>query len=411
MSVILASQPLEAGDELLLYVESVDVEGDGNRSYNFPVEDGLETSIRSDNNWLSGIIANQQISNGSYHTITLNFKKEAAGIVKQGENSIVVNHDSGTFSYPIAAPFTIEDGKSALVYLKFEESEGLVANEGSTGIESYTLKNGFRPGEVSINKSDALVVGIVPEQAVATPLITNGILFHYDSTKVDSLFLDENCQIPANVEGQGIGCWQDISGNGFHLTQPQTNRRPTIAMNQFQSRIGIAFDGNDNRFERDMLIDPVSSHTVVIVARFNQVNDDQRFFSLGKTDRNEFASLGVENGQTIYTFRRNELVYNPTPVEEPLVFVASYDGSDTASGISRQLFSNGIVQVPSSNNDLGGILNIADDVRLFIGASHDGDRLDGSLLEVIFYNRALSSTELSQVHQFLNEKYQLVKAQ
>lgn len=66
-----------------------------------------------------------------------------------------------------------------------------------------------------------------------------------------------------------VRTWRDQSGNGYHLTQSDSERRPTFQTETVRGIPGVRFDGSDDRFllENTLGIPDDSARTFVVVSR------------------------------------------------------------------------------------------------------------------------------------------------
>lgn len=411
VAVNVNSDPMEQGEELNLSFNSVTIlRADGKRT-ELSNEASSSLQINAGNSWLDQLVAAREVDTGSYIGIELAVSKGTIGsVIVDGTEIPVLPADENDLVYEVPMDFVVEAGKSSQVFINFVEYQALEAVKEDGVLRYFKLKNGFNVEEVSVTEVDAKTLDIV-EYSVTAAFVKDGILFHYDAGVPNSLFVNQDCTIAVTTEGESVACWKDLSGNGWNISQQGGGRRPLVSSNQFGDRVGLVFDGNDDRLDRDIaMLNSISAHTVIAVGKFNDLQASNRLFTFGEEgpgNANRHIDMGVENGLYMSSFFRNKAYYGQGQANLPVIMVSRFTGGDTASATSRSLYINGVVQNLSSSDNPGGDLLIPAASKLVLGGEPiDGaERLGGVVSELILYDRALTQAELDQLNAYLKEKY------
>ena len=410
VSMKLSSQPLEQGDELTLNFEQIVLINSNGGKQGLELTNSASVSISEDSNWLGSIISSSSIEPGTYVGIEITVPASGAGSLSVGGSLLEIEADDASQrTYPISLDFTIEAGRSGTLFINFTESEGLIPVSEDGVVKSFKLGNGFKSTNVSLKDLDAQAIEARPPQTLKK-IIKTGLLFHYDVSAQDSLFSDEDCTSPVGFEGEAVACMKDLSGNGHNISQQGDGRRPLVGMSQFNGHMGLIFDGDDDRLDVNFdLAAPITAHTMVAIGRFNDNLNSYRLMSFGKSDKNEHSSIGIENGALMYSFHNNDTIFANVDVTSPHILAGRYDGQDTVQLSTRKSYLDGVETPSTLSEGIGGVNTIFNDAKLVVGGEPDNgvSRLNGTVIEIIFYDRALSDQELSELNDYLKEKYGL----
>ncbi|SMF18670.1 LamG-like jellyroll fold domain-containing protein [Pseudobacteriovorax antillogorgiicola] len=409
VSVILSGSEFETDEGVTLSLTQVNLKSsDGNVVYEFEGDPTLDISMDEDNRWLTYLFINEPVAIGEYTELELFFEPQRAGTFATSSGNFDIISDDSIESYKVSTSIEVSEGTRTSVYVTFKKSEALEAVGEEENPSSYILRNEFTAGEIQVDNIEAPKQPIKDEAFLGPMPINDGRILHFDSTQIESLFLDRDCSIPAINDGDAIGCWKDISGGGFNLQQGERSRRPILHGSRIGSLPAIEFDGNNDRFVHENTNLTFVAHTIVFVGNFLDTTRNQRFFSFGSNDINQYVAAGTEEGNLAYSFYRNNAYYAPTPQGLPTVIVATYSGGDT-TGPVRTAYVNGIAQPMTGSEETGGALNIGENPRFYLGASSSGsvDNFGGNLSEFILFDRELSEAEIEQMFAFMKDKYQL----
>jgi hypothetical protein len=229
-----------------------------------------------------------------------------------------------------------------------------------------------------------------------------------------------------SLSGSDVTAWADQSGNGFNANGNVTNGvNPTFVSNVKNGKPILRF-GNNNAATvlrtAQTTFGNNGEFTIFTVHKYDNTNNtwaeliskgdlateansqfaiSPRFIS-SNPSRSSFGVMGYAND----TYGWNWLNQEPASTNWSIVC-----GTQSVTNNSQKYFVNGSLISESASVSAINQLNIR------IGIGNGGDDLNpwsanyggfkGDLAEVIFYNRALNSTERQAVENYLNNKYNI----
>jgi hypothetical protein len=209
------------------------------------------------------------------------------------------------------------------------------------------------------------------------------------------------------ANGAYIARWEDRSGNARHFSQATVNSRPTLATAGLNSKATIFFDGTDD-FLDATYSRPYAAQTLFLVVRVD----------LAKAQIGIFAeSQAAASDQSLYL----PAVAGPTSIgsttdgsatrrsASAYTLATYYLATFTHSGTTIANYLNGVAAVAEGDTFPGGTYNVAR-ARLggrinSNGTNVSGVNLQGSIGEVIAYDRLLTTSERDTVHAYLSTKW------
>jgi PKD repeat protein len=207
-----------------------------------------------------------------------------------------------------------------------------------------------------------------------------------------------------------ISIWNNIIDTGISLKQPSTIQRPLLVGNILNGKPVIRFDGtNDFLSAGDTLDIGTHSKTFFIVGGKLAANASGSFFAKAKAT-NAVTRYGLYSDNTglnyIYHDAVNKsILVNPAPPK-----VNIYSSTVNRTTLQLKLFANS-QQIGTSNSIQNASFNFNSTNRFLVGAygnaTDNGEVffLNGDIAEVLFYNRALSDSERTQIEQYLRFRY------
>ncbi len=225
---------------------------------------------------------------------------------------------------------------------------------------------------------------------VADLPITQGLALRLDASAITGL-----------SDGDPVYQWDDLSGNNNHLTQGDSNRQPEYHNDK------VLFDGNNDYLEVPaFLSSPFDSVSVFLVGDFaGSTNDGWGYGLIQSTGNVGSASFfsGItgthgDNGSINITLDGNwsngEIEIYPNKGDARIQTLI-YGNSNYKAYVSG---SEELDQSAASSVSISGTFNIG-------GHSNHNRSVDGSIFEVIVYDRALSDSERQQVELYLSNKW------
>lgn len=222
------------------------------------------------------------------------------------------------------------------------------------------------------------------------------------------LWLDAAKGVTTNGSGY-VSVWPDQSGNGRNATQGNTLYQPTWVTNAANGLPGVRFEGTGNK---DAMATGWSAtntpYSVFVAGTFRLVSGyTWRRIVQGSAGYN--WGIALESPGTFYTFVAKNASGAHTPVASMNLRPAHgtpFVGSMIGDGTNSQASLNGFAYPAVVGHGGPNILNLGAN-----GAGgHSGDGWEGDVLEVIAYDRALSTSERQQVERYLALKYDALSA-
>jgi hypothetical protein len=217
------------------------------------------------------------------------------------------------------------------------------------------------------------------------------------------------------TDWQGVGEWQDLSGNGHHVTQATNGARPTYRASEGPNgRPALVFDG--------------SNDLLVSAAHFWESDDVSIFYVMkfANATRNAvepvFARTDGTNAQFLIQGRQAAVSYNMWLVKYSSG-ANRVDERDSPKSASWELHAwqsppsattmhiNGTSTSISRSTTGSGDGTIEDkSVPIAFGGQNVPTPtifLQGSISEFIVYSRAVTTAERQAIENYLNKKYNI----
>lgn len=239
---------------------------------------------------------------------------------------------------------------------------------------------------------------------VFSPIDINNLYAWYDSSDASSITKDGS-----NLVSQ----WNDVSGNGKHVTAT-TTARPTDTAN------GIDFDGTANFMASATASDWTFLHsgtgsTVFVVMETGSANPGVSMSMLGTSNTATAGVIyyaedsAVNDGTRMFNYNGSALVLNYSNSDvapQQTTNILSYLYG-TEAGASNDLNMYALNSNYRNSDNLNTPSTNAPTHPLAIGAngSGNGGFFNGLIKEVLIYKRKLTTTEREKVANYLNDKW------
>lgn len=259
----------------------------------------------------------------------------------------------------------------------------------SSGVQSYALND---TGAVILNSS------AFPNNAyftfsnavIAPACVTAGIQGWYRADDVNAT----------------INRWADFSGNDKHATQATAASQPVLNANVTNYHPAFNFDGSNDYMDiaSNLGINGTNNFTVLSVSTREAVGSNRAILSQQGNITNNFIS---------YFASTNKYALGNTPsgiISSTGTYATAnipYLNATTRSGNTFSLYTNG----GADGSGTGAFTFTNNNLRIGNRAASADLAFDGSINEVIVYNRQLTATELSQVQSYLAFKYGITLSQ
>ena len=209
-----------------------------------------------------------------------------------------------------------------------------------------------------------------------TPMKISGLKFWADASKITGLNDDDY-----------VTTWTDASGNSNDVTQATESKKPKYKTNILNSLPVVRFDGSDILSGTLSLKQP---HTIFVVGKTNNTSAYHTFVRhsliiLSNVNNAYWGAYGINlvqsSGQTINAFKAIT------------VRARGYNAVD--------LYTNDSADVTNTDGTAYRSETLA------LGQWNDTYYLNGDIAEVLLYDNALSSDNVTVVNNYLSKKYNI----
>ncbi len=219
-------------------------------------------------------------------------------------------------------------------------------------------------------------------------------------------------------DGTAVRLWSDQSGNGYDATQSTTAARPTYIASGLNGLPVVRFDGTDDHLGLSGgalgLLKNVAGATIFVAVKYSAtaVNAPSFFASRNSTSTSvriliRTSTAPKYNMQATRLDADTAINMNSVQATNTNSVVIQTAKADYQNQTLEQ-FINGTLDGSTTFATSGNTEN-ADSLAIFLGRVST-TYLTGDIAEIIVYNRALNTSELSQVHKYLSMKWGITLA-
>lgn len=201
-----------------------------------------------------------------------------------------------------------------------------------------------------------------------------------------------------------VARWDDKAADNYQVTQATANNRPLLRTSGINGKPAIEFDGVDDWLQIEQnLIGNGGDMTVLVAMQIDTLHGGTRLI-LNKGDAATFENTvwELEAGTPWYGYANGAWYASsgtsPLPTSTPMVV-----GGRTEGFVSTLLMNNSPAGPDSNSADA------ANDISQHIGICGSGmsgaDPLAATIGEILIYERALTSSEMGELHAYLAGKW------
>lgn len=273
-------------------------------------------------------------------------------------------------------------------------------SDGSTPSASSSQWQGANP--ITLNKSQTInAVAVAPffnNSSTATGI------FRVDATTLPvprsglQLWLRSDANVTAS--GGAISNWGDASGLGNDASQPVSGNRPTLVSNALNNLPAVNFAASQYFQIPAGMSDFSSGLSILAVVRPTSVTAGARVldFGNGTAANNLLVQLTSSTGAALYTYN----VASPTNVTASSAITLNkfqlLEATDNNTGTAT-IFTDAVQQNQSTT--MNSLLNTLRSNNYIGQASGGGNNYIGQIVELLVYNRELTSLERTTLEGFL----------
>lgn len=195
--------------------------------------------------------------------------------------------------------------------------------------------------------------------------------------------------------GTLVSQWRDKSGNDNHVNQSTTSSQPT-RNRTLNSKSVVDFDGSNDSLSSSNSLTLSSGHTMFAVTLTDAFSSDAGLISINNQLSN---GITVHTGGLVY-FYYGSGGYNTTQgvnVSTSYILTKVWTGATSGNRISYKNGTQGYSTGTMANSNSTGVLRLGQQTTYY----------NGYIAEVVIYNRELSQDEITKVHNYLQNKWNI----
>lgn len=261
---------------------------------------------------------------------------------------------------------------------------------------------------ISLGISPTIPMGVaVP---AFTPASISGLQLWLDASDSSTLFQNSNGTTAAAADGDPVGYWADKSGNGRNVIQTDGTGKPALRTSALNGKSVLSFDGtNDYLNGGDILDMGTNNLTYYAVCKFNQINNDVSIVvgkSISADSRGRYEI--IKESATLISLFQDISVDNAASAFNSTSWVVLSCVITRGNGLNKFFSLSNLIASASTgstqnNNVFYPFLVGADSNPQ--GVPWTQNCLDGRISEILFYNRAITNTEKTQIDSYLSAKW------
>ena len=202
--------------------------------------------------------------------------------------------------------------------------------------------------------------------------------------------MDANASTATEEDGTVVSEWGNLVDASKPFTQTNSSKQPTLHANVLNSKAGVFFDDVDDGMASTLQI---NAYPYTVAVLFNCLNTSA-------------TSRRAVQGSTNWLIgpHSNKVGYHPNAgwvsFRVPLVAEKFYLAVGVTTDQESKFYVNGKDETQNSSaRSVPGTLHLAG------SGGYSGEKLNGYICEMIAYDKALSSSELSNLNEYFAYKW------
>jgi hypothetical protein len=240
-----------------------------------------------------------------------------------------------------------------------------------------------------------------PAAEYLASIVTYSPVASYDAS-VSDLWQDSAGTSPAAANGDVIGRWDDISGNGYHVTQATTANKPTLRTGVQNSLPVIRSDGSDDFLRNTSFPDFSDTYTVYAVVKFaTSVDTTQGVFEVSNGTVNRGFSMVMDTSTRFRTVEAGNVLkeVSKTSTRDDVFRLLRMRNTGTTIQMWTNGVSNGTTAYTAPN---ANTLSVLDMFRLVGLASYT---LAGDIAHLSILNTGHDDATMAAFEALVNTRY------
>jgi len=238
---------------------------------------------------------------------------------------------------------------------------------------------------------------------VFDPSTISGLTAWYDASDAATLYSASSGGSLVTADAASVLRWQDKSGNSHHLINSTSGEAPVLKTSLINSRNAIRFDGTDDRLIASALnLTSASASTLVAVMKFRSSSGFAIAVAFGTQGGFGAHTIEKNRGSSRFSFSAGSSslgsessIGSTAPNTNTNALVSVFSSGTLTSFINNTQDATG--SVVTSLSSLSGLT-----VGAYFASGYNAD-IDAC--EILYYNRAITSTERGDLHGYLASKW------
>jgi len=195
--------------------------------------------------------------------------------------------------------------------------------------------------------------------------------------------------------GTLVSQWRDKSGNDNHVSQSTTSSQPT-RNRTLNSKSVVDFDGSNDSLSSSNSLTLSSGHTMFAVTLTDAFSSDAGLISINNQLSN---GITVHTGGLVYFYYGSGGYHTTQGVNLSTSYILTkvWTGATSGNRISYKNGTQGYSTGTMANSNSTGVLRLGQQSTYY----------NGYIAEVVIYNRELSQDEITKVHNYLQNKWNI----
>ena len=211
------------------------------------------------------------------------------------------------------------------------------------------------------------------------------------------LWLDASDAGSITESGGAVSQWNDLSGNGYHVSQATEAFKPTLSVGAINGLDALNFPDDPTKMSATGVTSLAwKPATVFVVAKINNSATDKTFIAQGDSGYFQFRATSAEKLGLLKSSAVNlgeSTTANSTAVAS--LSVVTYDNSGNYA-----FFTDRAANGSGTNNQ-----TLTASTNIYVGNRQTAENFLGDIAEILVYDTALGTTDRQAAENYLSAKW------
>ncbi|MDF2522217.1 MAG: hypothetical protein K0R84_2845, partial [Clostridia bacterium] len=375
---------------------------------------------RIDQGGSKGIFATDTVGSEGAYGIASHKENKGMLAAQAANNGIVQISDNKTLSYRVLS-ITADPKKGSF---KAYENGKLTASvtddniKGFNKISKYVLGRIFDGGNLSADIAEIIVYNRAindDERKLAEKYLNSRYLIYIPEPDISkekqelgiptaAMNLWVRADYGVKTKGNAVERWEDLSGNGNDLVQPDKKMQPILVEGAINEKQAVRFDGIDDELSKVLNGTYTGNSSIFMVLKQTaDVNKGRSIFATSSKGQKGAVEIGYgsESGALAVFNSENQkvLVRAGDKGRESYMTLGTFIETNTGN---ISIYENGSL-ISSKTEDNLKQCNTFE--KYILGKGAYGKNAGAEIAELMVFRRVLTNSERMQVENYFNKKY------